>query len=391
MRHHLQRAALRAALFCALTAPAAAAQTPACTTASALNDAAAALQACTALLATDLAIADRVQALKIRARVARTLHRRDMAVSDIETALKLAPADAELHVLRGWHYFEQFQEDAALAQARRALELDPDEGDAYDLIGRVMYRTGDYARAGSNYDRALQLRPKGLFLRVHRYDLYTAMGRPRDAVAELDAILAFPDAVIAHGAVFEFRDRNVTFRTGARLYRALTLIALDRRNEATAIFDQLVAEDPNTVTFTARAEHHRHYESRPEADIKADLDKAIALDPSYWAPRNSLALLHFYAKRYAAAADDFGRAIELAPARGELRWWRSMALRKLDRIEEATTDALSALDVDPRYIVSRKLEMLRTRGYFQTPKRGADVSAALRDAVQACMLDERCW
>jgi len=37
------------------------------------------------------------------------------------------------------------------------------------------------------------------------------------------------------------------------------------------------------------------------------------------------------------------------------------------------------------------LSVLEERGYFRLPKKRDDLLPALRDAIQACMHDERCW
>lgn len=391
MRHFLRL--MTFALFGSVAGPGiAAVQTADCSMASAFDAGfERTLQSCSARLDATLPDAERVQTLKVRAHVWKWLGRLDDAIADVEAALKLAPRDAELHVMRGWYHHEMGQGGLALERVRRALAFDPDHGAAYNLAGHILFGRGDYRGAEQNYGRAVMLSPNNMRVRFNRYLLFNRLGRLREALAELDAILALPDAVTTRDASFDFHGRLVTWRAGARLLRALVLIALDRRPEADALYDQLVAEDPSTVTYTARAVHHRQYESRPEADVLADLTKAMELDPDYWAPHNSLARMLFHKQQYAAAADSFGHAIARAPTRGEPRWWRAMTLRKLDRIEEATADALSVLDVDPQWIVSRKLATLREQGYFVPASAQDDMRTALRDAVQACMLDERCW
>jgi tetratricopeptide (TPR) repeat protein len=366
------------------------AQAPSCSAAAFEKDAATAYAACSALLEADLATSAKAEALKIRARTLHRLGRLDAAISDYETALALAPDDPELHLRRGWTHYDKQENEAALGRAGRALALDPKSAEAYDLAGAVMARLYDFGRAKAAYDDALRLDPHNLLVRLHRFQLFDFVGRLPQALAELDGILALPEAE-TRAATFEFHGRRVTYRTGAELHRAITLKAMGRAMEAGDIYDRLVVEDPSAVTYASRAVYRRNAETAPDSAVVADAEKAIALDPDYWIPRDVLARTHFYAKRYEAAAEEFARAIKLAPKAGNLRWWRSMTLRKLDRIDEATEDALSVLDVDPKFILDKKLAVLRERGYFVTPVGGADPVPALRDAVRACMLDERCW
>lgn len=363
----------------------------ACTADAFERDAKATFEACSTLLAANPAAPAKAEALKIRGRAEFRLGRVDAAIADYDAALALAPNDPELHARRGWMHYDKQENAAALARAAHALKLDPKHADAYDLAGSVMVRTGNYRRAWAAYDDALRLNPNDPMIRFHRYELHDAMGRLPEGLAELDAILKLPVAEITRGQSFVFHGRRVTFRTGAKLYRAITLKAMGRSAETAAIYDQLVAEEPSAVTYASRAAHHRHAETASADAIEADIDRAIALDPTYWAPRDVRGRLHFYAERYDAAAQEFARGIELAPEQGGLRWWRAMSLRKLDRVEEATNDALSVLDVDPDYVVNRKVRTLVEHGYFVPPQKGADPMPALRDAVRACMLDERCW
>jgi tetratricopeptide (TPR) repeat protein len=386
---HLRFAAV-VAFFLALGVGDAMAQAPSCTAATFAKDAATAFAACDALLETDLAIAAKAEALKIRARASHRLGRLDAAISDYETALALAPNDPELHLRRGWTHYDKHEDAAAIRRAEAARALDPRFAEAYDLVGSVMARRYDFARARAAYDEALRLQHDNLLVRFHRFQLFDSSGRLPEALAELDGIIDMP-AEATRAATVEFHGRRVSYRTGAFLHRGITLQAMGRGAEAGPLYDQLVAEDPSATTYTSRAIYRDKAETASQADIMADLEKAIALDPDYWIPREVLARVHFYAKRYEAAAEEFGRAAKLAPKNGKPRWWRSMALRKLDRIDEATEDALSALDVDPKFILQQKLKVLRERGYFVTPVGGDDPTSALRDAVRACMLDERCW
>lgn len=356
------------------------------------KDAVATFASCTTLLKSDLATVDKAQAFKIRGRAAHRLDRLEEAISDFDAALKLTPNDPELYIRRGWTYYDQLDNEAAYKFAAHALTLNANEDGAYDLAGAVMMRFGDFVRAKAMFDDAVRLRPHNILARFHRYQLFDATRKLPEALAELDGILDLP-IVVTRGSSLKlhplYGDQRATFRITAGLHRAFVLYALGRDDEVKGVHDQLVIEDPSALTFALRATYNRQAGTVSESEILADVDKAIAHDPSHWLAREVRALVHFNAKRYEAAAAEFTTAIKLGPDLGRLLWGRSMALRKLDRIEEATTDALAAIDLDPNYFVTYKLKELQRHGYFQ-PVSDDNLMPALRDAVRACMLDERC-
>jgi tetratricopeptide (TPR) repeat protein len=384
------RSSTATVIFCIIIAvtDGAVARTSECTVAGFKSDAPTTFKACTELLETHLEAQQKSQALKIRGRAAHRLELLDVAIADYDAALKLTPNDPELHIRRGWTHYDKYELGFVLERAAHALTLDPKEGDAYDLIGAAMTRLGDLDRARAAYDAALRLRPNSPIIRFHRYQLFNSLGRLAEAIAELDAILGLP-AADTRDLGLKHLDRRVTFRTGARLHRAMTLNGMGRREEAGTEYNFLVAENPSAVTFMARAAHLAQAPDHPAA--QADIERAVADDPNYWAPYDLRARLHFYAKRYVASSEEFKHAIKLAPHRGALRWWRSQALRKLERLDEATTDALSALEVDPNFVINDKLKTLHERGYLQLSALNSDPMPALGDAIRACMLDERCW
>jgi hypothetical protein len=64
-------------------------------------------------------------------------------------------------------------------------------------------------------------------------------------------------------------------------------------------------------------------------------------------------------------------------------------LRALHRTDEALADALRAVTESPDFLW-RKLKTLAQLGYYQPASGSDDIMPAVRDAVAACMLDERC-
>jgi hypothetical protein len=75
---------------------------------------------------------------------------------------------------------------------------------------------------------------------------------------------------------------------------------------------------------------------------------------------------------------------------GAIRWQRALILRRLGRTDEATANAIAAVETDVS-VLSDKKPILAERGYLPVRTSINKLSPSMiRDAVSACMLDERC-
>lgn len=80
----------------------------------------------------------------------------------LEQCLELRPDDVELMMDLGRAYEDALQWDRAEALYRRALEVDPDDGDAHVRLGDILLRRGDRAGAGREAAAALETQPGSL-------------------------------------------------------------------------------------------------------------------------------------------------------------------------------------------------------------------------------------
>jgi tetratricopeptide (TPR) repeat protein len=352
------------------------------------NDTAAALEACNLVLSQQtLTDHKRAEALKIRARSLHRLGRLDLAITDYELALSLAPTDPELHVRRGWTAFDKLEVDRAMRFAERALELNPRYASAFDLAGSVIWRAGNLVKALDGFDKAIALEPSEPRFRYHRFQLLEFRAREREALAEADIILGLAASALDQPNVIPYFGKFVSVRTAISLQRALLLSKMGRFDEADKAFNDLVDSAPNALTLARRASY-RMFRRAPIELAQSDIDRAMALDSDYWLVHEQMGRAHLQAHRQEAALASYTRAMELNPADGSLRWRRALVLRGLDRVDEAIAEAAAAVERDPDFLQRKLLDLVK-RGYLihqPTPPS----KAAIRDAVLACMLDEDC-
>jgi len=349
----------------------------------------AAIAACTSILdRSDLNDADRVRALLTRGRA---LHRDlniDAAIRDFDEAIKLAPKDPEPLVRRASAAF--YKEDYAAASdlAKQALSLDAKNSEAFDTLGTVALVTHDYAAAKFDYDTAVELDPGSVVARFHRFELLMNVGAQRESMKELDDLLALNSDGLDKEFT-EFRGKQVSYRTLARLERATMFEAMGRFEESIKALDDLVRTDPGAISYGWRG---WYYYNRSRFDLAmADIDKALSYDPNLAVLYNLKGQVYLYTKQYERAIASFTRSLELRiDTPGSSYWSRALALRALHRTDEAEKDAQAAVTADCCFLV-RKSKTLIKLGYLQPAIANSDVPSAVHDAVHACMLDERCW
>jgi len=352
-------------------------------------DAAAALESCAALLKNDaLSDSERARLLTLRGRSLKVQQQLDAAIDDFEAALALKPGDVDILLQRAWAAFDKRDFDKVGWIVEKVLTADPNNPTAYEIYGSVAFRLKDYPAAKGFYDRAVALRPDFVHARFNRLVLYKITGAHRAVVEEADALLALDNPELdTLYAMLE--KKRVTYRTMTRLERALIFETMGQTEQAERAFADWIAVEPNAVAFGYRAafhERHEHYEQ-----ALADLDSALADDPTFWLLHHTQGRVYYYTHRDEDAIRAESRAIALNPDAGVSYWIRAVSERRLKQDDAALQDALKAVAVD-RGVLALKIETLTKLGYLQIgPNDTKNPVPALAAAVQACMLDEECW
>lgn len=359
-----------------------------CVVPNAGDDKLKAIAACTRVLATDLTDADRERALIIRGRAAHRAKDLDAAIGDFDEAISLAPKDPEPLVRRASAAFHKRDYAGAFVFTKHALHLDASHPEALDTLGTIGLVTGNYAMAKAAYDQAIALKPNDVVVRFHRYQYWNRIGAGAEGLKEIENLLAVQTTDL-DTQFLDFRGKEITYRTMARLERATMLEALGRFPDALEAFDNFIQTDPGPFSYGWRG---WYYLNRGNFDpAKADLDKAISYDPNFWILHNLLGQVYLYKQEYEHAVASFDRSLTLKPDHsGSSYWSRALALRALHRTDEARKDAFKAFSEDPDFLGQKEKTFVRL-GYLQPPADDTDMKAAVRDAVQACMLDEKCW
>jgi basic membrane protein A len=114
----------------------------------------------------------------------------DLAIADFDRAIELEPGLAEAYGNRGRAYAEMGDYDRAIADLNRTIELQPDLAEAYFNRGVAYWHKGDYDRAIADYDRAIELKPGLAEAYGNRGRVYAEMGDFDRAISDLDRAIA---------------------------------------------------------------------------------------------------------------------------------------------------------------------------------------------------------
>ena len=302
------------------------------------------------------AIADATRAIELDPNLARAYLHRATALVDMGHS-----EYAHLSVLRGgvggagspWALPPEERVEMAIADATRAIELDPNLPNAYFVRAHANMDIGEGEQAVADFSRVLDGSPE-LYVRVMTYAHRSQAQRYIGNLA-----WAIDDATKAMELVPQLAD---SFDDEARLvtWHGFGPAAI----EATAYTNRGLAYDQ---------------QGRPDLSVE-EYSQALDRDPDYIEAYVNRSDAYRSIGLYKEALEDANKAIEagrhLAPAYNA----RALANLGLGDTELALTDATKAIEADATYAMAYS-----NRAYIYTGQRSYDL--AISDATRAIALD----
>ena len=276
-----------------------------------------------------LAAADRAEALYARGRALRLKGELDDALTDLNTAVKLAP-ESDLYVnMRGNVYFDQEKYDEAADDYRRAIELVADEAMYHSNLGNALYRNGDYAlalreldaaikldadlahghrirghvlyaqrkyaEAAASYGRAVKLTPDDAGALYDRADAYYQASQPQECLDDVEEVLRLEPK---HAAAYDLR--------------GLAYFDLEKYAEAAQAHDKACELDPQNALYFAHAAN-AYYRQSKYRDAMRLVTKALELQPDLTYAINVRGHVNHGLGNYEEAIEDYSACIEAEP------------------------------------------------------------------------------
>jgi adenylate cyclase len=170
-------------------------------------------------------------------------------------------------------WLADFDVEKGPGDAVRALELGPHDAETNRIMGAVELMSGNFDEALACNRRAMQLNPTDAYIKARCASVYTFTGDPEAALALLDEAERLDPflpvwCVEERGVALYALDRyaaaiealsTLPFQsTRSRLYRAASMIAFGRHQEANRIVREALGDKPGlTASGFARSERYR--------------------------------------------------------------------------------------------------------------------------------------
>jgi tetratricopeptide (TPR) repeat protein len=214
--------------------------------------------------------------------------------------------------------------EGAIKGYLKIIKLDPTLPAAYNNLGRLYFRHGQFPEAIESLKRASQLAPKVAAPRALMGFVYFEMGDFENAQKELRIASQLNPA-----------DRN------SKLYLARSMVELKDRKGALKILEQLEHEDPNDieVLYTLGT----LYSSLAETTMA----RIQTVDPNSYVIEVLLGQYSQVKGVYSDAAEHYRRAIEKSPNLPDLYYRYAHALWANGETEAALAQYRRALELDP--------------------------------------------
>lgn len=221
--------------------------------------------------------------------------------------------------------------ELSLADADRAIELDPELTWAHTGRGLALQLLGDFPAALAAFDVADGLTPDVDWIIAERAETCRLAGRYEEALAGFDRAIALDPT-------------DPEYLTG----RAVCRQELGRYDEALDDFDQALRLDEEYLwPLVRRARLHRAMGEWDKAF--ADFDRAVRIAPDNPWVASERGDAYRLAGRFQEAVEELSRAIALQPDYGSALAGRGLTQHHLGRPEEALADLGRAVELAPDY------------------------------------------
>jgi tetratricopeptide (TPR) repeat protein len=253
----------------------------------------------------------------------------DVAIANINEAIKFDPRNAEAYAGRGAIYAKKGDYDRAFTDFNKAIEFDPRNPFTYVTRGQVYAEKRDYDRAITDFNKAIEFAPQDASPYLNRGAAYANKGRYDRAMADFNKAI---ENAPRHASAYSIR--GATYAEKGDYDRAITdlnkAIEFDPRHATTYV--------TRGAAYAKKGDYDRAF---------TDFSKAIEIDP-----RSAFA---YYARgatygekgNYDRAIADFNKAIEIDPRDANAYYKRGLAYERQGRSVDAIRDYRQALKMLP--------------------------------------------
>ena len=241
-----------------------------------------------------------------------------------------SPQLADFYTQRGMLYANKNDQEHAMADFNKALELNLACAAAYDRRAAVYGVHKDFAKALADLEKAVELDTRNTEYLFHKGMIYEIQNDPNKARVAYDRALEIDPSYL------EAYDR-----------RGHVAVARGDLQAAVADFSRVLEMKPDNDEV--RGNRGLVYASLKEFDKAiADLDKFVERHPKNSNGYNNRGFIHLQKDDLEKALGDYDRALELNPKLVPARIYRGKTLLLLGKFEKAIEDLDQSLALDPK-------------------------------------------
>jgi tetratricopeptide (TPR) repeat protein len=291
------------------------------------------------------------------------------ATEALQTAIHLNSRLLIAHVNLAAVYSNQNLMDQADAQARLALDIDPQDASAHNSYGNLLKKENKRDEAIAEFRKAIAIDPKYAGAHVNLGNSLDARGDHDGAIAEFrQAIAIDPNYATPHnnlgnslkergdhdGAIAEFRQAIAIDPKIALPHNNLgiSLNARGDHDEAIAEFRQAIAIDPKYAGAHVNLGNSLNARGDHDGAI-AEFRQAIAIDPNYATPHNNLGNSLRERGDHEGAIAEYRKAIAIDKNDALAHANLGILLSTTGRRDDAITEFTEALRIDPKSALAR--------------------------------------
>ncbi len=352
------------------------------------------------------------------------------AVPAFYAALKMQPGSASLHYFLGLTLQSSGQSEAAIAELRRSIDLDPAQLQPRLVLGVALNATGHMAESQEAWEGALRADPNSLIAldwlakaRISSGQLDAAIellsSAPPDQSLTLDLALAYSQSNQFDKAIDTLQAAVAKAPGDLRLSAALATVYVQshRYQDATNLLRataDLHPDDPTIQLLYLRVlvlqdddsvaepiakrflDQHPHdfdalylsgvieNDEQQFAAAAAHLKAAVALEPNHYDARFNLGVALSHLNQNEAARDQLEKAVVLDPSQAQGHFHLAQVLRAMGQTSEAQAQ-LKLFQEQQQATIKLALGQTKAGQAAQALKDGhADQAAALyREAIEA--------
>jgi tetratricopeptide (TPR) repeat protein len=257
------------------------------------------------------------------------------AIAQYRKALEINRDHAEPYYNLGNALVTSRRADEAITQYQKALEILPGYVDAQHSLGLALAMRGRFDEAIAQYRKALQAKPNDVNLLNHLALALHDQGHVSEALVPLEKAL-------------QIKPDDAPTRKNLGLF----LVQVGRPDEAIAHYQKALEIDP------ADADGHNNLGAaladRGRIDeAVAEYQKALEIDPQFAKAHSNLGIALTRKGRFDEAITHYRKAAEISPHEAEFHYNLGNALARQGRLDEALAEYRETLSIKPDHANAR--------------------------------------